>query len=1328
MPRVVTPQNSNRITQIATPIGNEEAEAMIIRQQRLIPVESWSLPSTQNFRASFKAGTKMYTNGARSFNGSNHWVYVPPRSIDLNDVAMCMWVYIDSACGDCYLFRSYSSGTRRGFNIYRGITSNYIQLLCGVSGSSSSDTKAYGNLTLDSWNFVVVNLDRDGQGQVFVNDMTTPVIDADISDSDDFDWDSGFGVWGLGSSSSSAFLEGRMCKVGLIAGSLFSETERVQLYNNGNGLFWAEMPAALQAKFSGQDYWNMNEGLVTEDCVNSATPARTATEQNSVGVISGPREATAGDMVGGHHGTLIDFGNTIDCWRDKVAHNTFSPRKACKKGIDTKDLGDPITTDSFVAPYNLTIGTTANVAAQGANQPRDFLNTSNHQKLRQNGTLKNVRMYVTESQYITEFKIKVWRGEYLGEYDLVGESADLSGSLVDGTQTLEVNIPNCQVGDRVGVYVNQAGVVNNCMCAQEHTDATERVYYINGEAADTGVEWHSQSWLGLTITMECTMDTPQMVGIGDSLMAGHVGHYPATEDSNSWNLNMSIVDTVCNALGYTCQNMGIGGQTATQIEARFDDDVVSLQPNALLLISGVNDIAIGHTQATYETKIHSMMRKCREAQIRPYVIKILPWTNGTTLQMQERDSWNRFLDTLPSFYPEVVVIDLESTLGQFRSGGDAGNFWDLKPAYDNDGVHPSEDGYQAAALEVQNQITAASAPGTPVKGMGAEMFGFADQDAIDAAHVDGPAGLSPYAINFSGSQYLQTVGIDGGFELGSKISLSAWVKLETPCSASTYAFIVQNDLISMAVRDSNGYVHIFYDGGANYENGTINIKDGQWHHIAVTLDTTNDLFAIYVDGVEDTSGAANHTTAGNDGEPITIGRWKTSNIHYTKGDICDVRVYDRQITETEAAQLTAKTDVTEGLIYHWPMSEGPRSLPSLSGGNCLYFNSGERVTSDSELGNYPKLTFAAWVNRERIALSEAIISHGYFRRLLYVSGTGKIIGYVDNDSGTDASTTSGNNILPANQWHHIAMTYDDDGDRMVRLFLDGELVTDVTIVKATGTLRDTTGQPAHLGVSSVTPDNPYNGYIDDPRIYDEVLSDADILALAQGGEASVDPLAHWTLDDGPQGGTIADGDPICSWESNFASDPFTFYQSTLADRPTYDADNGCAVFGASHALRGLEALLAGEEGCMQIVLDADDTGTYAWLSQSAEASTNLGYIRTAGDKAGIITDDGDTTLLLSSSVTTTSKIIISFWSDGSTIYCKTNDDSETLTVSLGANDGEWFGDMAGLTNTMLGAIDNGSETLFADGDIYEVRLWDGEVDTDDIDSSIEELMAVYSIS
>lgn len=138
-------------------------------------------------------------------------------------------------------------------------------------------------------------------------------------------------------------------------------------------------------------------------------------------------------------------------------------------------------------------------------------------------------------------------------------------------------------------------------------------------------------------------------------------------------------------------NRGIGGQTTTQMIARFRADVIALKPSVVHILAGTNDIA-GNTGPTsleaIEGNLQSMVELARANGIRVMIGAVLP---------ARRYDWR------PEVKPQASIAALNVRLKSFaeRNGIAFVDYYDaledgaagMAPAHAEDGVHPTAAGY-----------------------------------------------------------------------------------------------------------------------------------------------------------------------------------------------------------------------------------------------------------------------------------------------------------------------------------------------------------------------------------------------------------------------------------------------------------------------------------------------------------------------------------------------------------------------------------------------------------------------------------------------------------
>jgi len=192
----------------------------------------------------------------------------------------------------------------------------------------------------------------------------------------------------------------------------------------------------------------------------------------------------------------------------------------------------------------------------------------------------------------------------------------------------------------------------------------------------------------------------------------------------------------------------------------------------------------------------------------------------------------------------------------------------------------------------------------------------------------------------------------------------------------------------------------------------------------------------------------------------------------------------------------------------------PKWVAGILGGALSFDGTQDYVDcgSDSSLHPMDAITMAAWF------MMDADINHNCF--IMSCGGGWNDPGYhIFYHSGYNAfrpglqragEKTEFDNTAPSkNEWHHIALIWDTHGDKIMRLYIDGEPQP------VTGTFNGPIGTPGYNywigGYANTNRDQTYYqsflGKIDDVRVYSHALRDVDIFGVMAGGGAEY-PLAY----------------------------------------------------------------------------------------------------------------------------------------------------------------------------------------------------------------------------
>jgi lysophospholipase L1-like esterase len=148
-------------------------------------------------------------------------------------------------------------------------------------------------------------------------------------------------------------------------------------------------------------------------------------------------------------------------------------------------------------------------------------------------------------------------------------------------------------------------------------------------------------------------------------------------------------------------NRGIGGQVSGQMLARFQQDVIQLEPKAVVILAGTNDIPSNIPPQDTEANLTSMVELARFHKIKVVLASLLPVSdyyrpNQTTrrplAKLREINDW------IESYCRKNKLVFLD----YFKAMSDDHDM--LKCELTVDGVHPSDAGYDVMASVASQAI------------------------------------------------------------------------------------------------------------------------------------------------------------------------------------------------------------------------------------------------------------------------------------------------------------------------------------------------------------------------------------------------------------------------------------------------------------------------------------------------------------------------------------------------------------------------------------------------------------------------------------------------
>ena len=134
------------------------------------------------------------------------------------------------------------------------------------------------------------------------------------------------------------------------------------------------------------------------------------------------------------------------------------------------------------------------------------------------------------------------------------------------------------------------------------------------------------------------------------------------------------------------KNRGISGEQASEAIKRFHSDVLNLNPDLIVILTGANDLTHGRNYNEVADDIESIISMAKNYSISTIVGSLLPFRKGvySDSRITEIKLLNDKIQTLSEKY-NSKFIDFYSLL--------ADNKGFLNPDFTDDGKHPNINGY-----------------------------------------------------------------------------------------------------------------------------------------------------------------------------------------------------------------------------------------------------------------------------------------------------------------------------------------------------------------------------------------------------------------------------------------------------------------------------------------------------------------------------------------------------------------------------------------------------------------------------------------------------------
>jgi hypothetical protein len=422
----------------------------------------------------------------------------------------------------------------------------------------------------------------------------------------------------------------------------------------------------------------------------------------------------------------------------------------------------------------------------------------------------------------------------------------------------------------------------------------------------------------------------------------------------------------------------------------------------------------------------------------------------------------------------------------------------------------------------------------------------------------------------TGAVYL-TPNTDNSLELGTgDRTIAGWIKLVgSPLGYSYFLF-------AKGGEGTEGYnfqfggdgevlsVNVYTEssGGTYFSVGCPSLFNTGWRHVAAVIDRDAGVF-LYLDGVllaRVNTSVYNGVDVTNTGQEAVLAAAGFNPIGFD-----DVRIYNRTLSASEVYQLYTSGNATvnapledslsQSILGYWKLDEGTgTSTTADASGNSNtlsqvgpptwttgaigpyamdFSGSGQYLTiaSPSSILDFPtgaSFSLTGWFNRDLFVNDHTILSNvaaqgddGY---IVWIDGDDSLYFRADDNADANYRQLVSATKFTATGWHHFAVSWEDDRD--ADLYIDGAL--DASTKTGTfASVDDLTNANAFRLGAETDAGNPFDGKLDDIRVYGYPLSAGDVSKLYQT-TAPAQPVdtglvGHWTFDGADiQGTTVID--------------------------------------------------------------------------------------------------------------------------------------------------------------------------------------------------------------
>ncbi|MBP9728012.1 MAG: LamG domain-containing protein [Candidatus Moranbacteria bacterium] len=323
------------------------------------------------------------------------------------------------------------------------------------------------------------------------------------------------------------------------------------------------------------------------------------------------------------------------------------------------------------------------------------------------------------------------------------------------------------------------------------------------------------------------------------------------------------------------------------------------------------------------------------------------------------------------------------------------------------------------------------------------------------------------------------------------------------------------------------------DGTDQYKLESASVFNGarSWGHFSIVWDDSGaGQTKLYIDGVLEAATATGTFASVNslaNASTFRIGAESDAGNPFI-GEIDEVRMYSRALTGDEISQLyrlTTPTSVDTGLKGYWSfngqdmnatiafdrsgvgnngtLTLGPTKVPGKIGQGLSFDNSDDYVSVPDvailDAGDTDDLTITGWFYRSATGSVDTLVAKrngplaiqaGY---AVHLAAAGDTIVFEVSD-GTDEYELESTTTFTTPGWHHFAVVWDQDSAANSEIYVNG-VADSATDTGTIGNIGDLSNALTFTIGTTSNGSYPFNGKLDEIRVYKRTLSAAEITAL-----------------------------------------------------------------------------------------------------------------------------------------------------------------------------------------------------------------------------------------